>query len=55
MSTKITAAEFASKFSCKNEIDKFLKNEAKAYLPDSNCVTEYHYRDLLTGKKKVSS
>ena len=33
MDKSVTAAEFASKFSCKSEIDKFLRHDVKAYLP----------------------
>ena len=54
MSEFITVSEFRAKFSSKLELDKFLRDDYKGYLPAARCMTEYFYKDLILGKKKVS-
>ena len=49
----VTVGALGAKFSSKRELERFLRVDCGAYLPDSKCLTIYHYRDLLSGKKKV--
>ena len=49
---KLTAKEFAAKFSTKRECFTFLTIDCKAYLPDYDTLTIYFLKDLIAGKKK---
>ena len=49
--SKVTATEFASKFSTKRDVWRFLANEVKWYLPRAETVTIWHLRDLARGKR----
>jgi len=49
---RITAKEFASKFSTKRECFTFLAVDCKAYLPSYDTVTIYFLKDLIAGRKK---
>ena len=49
---RISAKEFAAKFSTKNECYYFLTIDCKAYLPDKDPLTIYFLKDLIAGKKK---
>ena len=49
---KINAKTFASKFKSKAECWNFLAYEFDAYLPAYHCVTVWHLKDLLSGKRK---
>ena len=46
-STKEVGAVFQSK----NELEKFLRSDCDAFLPDHEYCTVYHYRDLVSGRK----
>jgi hypothetical protein len=50
----ITAAEFASKYRNKTDLERFLRMQMKASLPDHKYVSTYFYRSLLSGDKEVS-
>ena len=54
-SQKISAKDFAAKFSTKREVYHFLTFHCKAHLPPIRTVTSYFMRDLLSGKKKCKS
>ena len=49
---RITAKEFAAKFSTKRECFTFLTIDCKAYLPAYDTVTIYFLKDLIAGRKK---
>ena len=49
---KLSAKEFAAKFSTKRECFTFLTIDCKAYLPDYDTLTIYFLKDLIAGKKK---
>ena len=49
---KLSAKDFAAKFSTKHEVYHFLTFHCKAYLPEIQTITSYFMRDLLSGKKK---
>ena len=49
---RITAKEFAAKFSSKRECYTFLTIDCKAYLPHYDTVTIYFLKDLIAGSKK---
>ena len=52
---QLSAAEVASKINSKSETFWMLSNSLDAHLPDEKYITIFFLRDLLTGKKKVSS
>ena len=49
---KLSAKEFAAKFSTKRECFTFLTIDCKAYLPDYETLTIYFLKDLIAGRKK---
>ena len=49
----MNANEFASKYSGKPEVYRFLAGEVGAYLADYDVVTIWHLRDLAAGKRKL--
>ena len=49
---RITAKEFAAKFSTKRECFTFLAIDCKAYLPAYDTITIYFLKDLIAGRKK---
>ena len=51
---QIPASEFASKFSSKMEIERFLRYDCKAFLPSHKHLTIYFFKDLVSGLKRVS-
>ena len=50
--TTVTAAAFSSKFRSKKEIYVFLTVDVRAYLCNSNNLTIYFLKDLVSGKRK---
>ena len=48
---KVTAAEFAAKFTNKREIYRFLASEANLYVPPIDNVTVWHLRNLARGER----
>lgn len=48
----ITSQQFGAKFQTKYSVHQFLTVECSAYLPPNSCVTIYHMKDLMMGKKK---
>jgi hypothetical protein len=50
----LTAAEFGSKYRSKLELERFLRMEMKAHLPEHKYCTAFFYRSLLSGDAKVS-
>lgn len=51
---KTTPKQVSSMLMTKRDIEKILRGEYGAYLPDSKYLTIYFYRDLLSGEKLVS-
>jgi hypothetical protein len=51
----MSAAEFGFRFTSKSEIYKFLTVDAGAYLPPASQITIYFMKDLISGKKLVST
>ena len=49
---RMTAKEFAAKFSTKRECFNFLTLDCQAYLPHLSTVTIYFLKDLFRSKKK---
>ena len=50
----LSAKEFQAKYATKPELERFLRLECDAYLPDHRYCTVYWYKDLVFGNKKVS-
>jgi len=50
--SKITSQAFASKFRSKKEIYVFLTVDVRAYLCNSDNLTIYFLKDLVSGKRK---
>lgn len=50
---RIPVAQFAAKFSSKNETYTFLTQDVKAYCPPKDTVTAWHLRDLAMGAKGI--
>ena len=53
MSELVTSRELSVWMRTKTDIDFILRWDLEAYLCHSKYLTVYHYRDLLTGAKKV--
>ena len=51
----MSVAEFESKFRNKNEVHRFVSFELGAYIPKQKFVTWDFLRDIVLGKKKVST
>ena len=51
----VIVKSFSAKFRGKKECWSFLAIDVGAFLPDYEYVTVYHMRDLISGKKKVST
>jgi hypothetical protein len=54
MNEMMTVKKFAGVMGDKPSMDKFIRRELKAYLPEYKKVNIYFYKDLIEGKKKVS-
>ena len=48
----VNVNEFRSKYRSKQECYDFLTIECGAYLPPFKCMTVYHLKDVIAGKKK---
>ena len=48
---RVTAAEFAAKFTNKREIYRFLASEVNLYVPPIDNVTVWHLRDMARGER----
>ena len=51
---KVSVKEFKAKYGDKVELERLLRLECGLFLPDHRHCTNYHYRDIVYGKKKVS-
>ena len=49
---RIDANAFAAKYSSKGEVYKFLTHDCAKYLPDYECVTIFHMRDIVAGRRR---
>jgi hypothetical protein len=55
MDSTLTTKEAAALFQTKHELERILRGNCGAYLPHSDYITGYHYRDLMSGDKLVST
>ena len=51
----MSVKEVSAKFNSKVEFHYFLTHEMNAFLPSPDRLTIYHLRDLMSGKKQVST
>lgn len=50
----VTVANLQTVLQTKKDIEKVLRGECRAYLPDERYLTIYFYRDCISGEAKVS-
>ena len=50
--SRLNVRTVGAKMKSKREIWNFMVTDVDAFLPHEHCVTIYHLKDLLSGKKK---
>lgn len=53
--SNITSTQFGTKYRTKKELERFVRTDMDCYMCDSEYLDCFYYRDIISGKKRVSA